>query len=914
MAAQTGAVSSTASEEDVDLLSAETKRPSSSIPPSNLQYRNGVSENTDDMATSNSLDEGDESLIELSISEAAMLMKSPSTPAIEKAAAMDDVNGGGFYDSDAEIPTPPAVYQAHSREEQSSDAFADMEGLSLRQPAEDQSQPIAGENVPFPKLPSPKPETSALPGPWYPGSRAIQTRRTEPQSALAGVFNNARTRSRSASLEGLKKFLPKGLPSMPQIGHFFGSSNTSHSQGPAGASRDIRRTRPSSMFVPGATPRGGSSPRPRGYSPIFGTTPESCSENNLLAGPQRSKSIRRVTSDDSLLYHSLSRASSLGDDSRFENQNEQVNSRIKAIRDTLQDRSSFRMPQMPSMPSMPRVAGFNFNMNFLNANNSPARWRTDTDLLPEILPGHTKDRPSALPNPAVASGMVGAAASQPRTAMASLESVANAQSVSAMDRALESLTGDVVVMGGYRGSILRSTKTDRQVWVPVKVGLNIRKVDLEVGLEPEDEERMEESIYPSGMLQNIGPVDISKRLFKRLSECENARNGKLRVWNYGYDWRLSPHILSRKLAEFLETLPCNQPSKDGSVQGNAGAMVIAHSLGGLITRHVVNHRPELFSGVVYAGVPQSCVNILGPLRNGDAVMLSSRVLTAQVNFTLRTSFVLLPEHGRCFVDIRTKEQYPVDFFSLDDWIKYRLSPCTDPPLPPRNQSPGGLGGLLNLSSNILSVPIPGKKVISSSADNGNYAPHAHTMRITRAADIAREVDHGTDRTLAPKMDSKPNSMTKGIYTNQSISTALTIPRSKAIAYLERTLAETKKFKQELRFRPSLSKPNRYPPLAVIYGKSIPTCYGAKVDGREGIPCSDSYDNLAFASGDGVCLAREAMLPEGYKTVNHGRIKSDRGHVTLLGDLEAVGKALEAVLKGRAKGIGLGLIKETTDSE
>ena len=67
-----------------------------------------------------------------------------------------------------------------------------------------------------------------------------------------------------------------------------------------------------------------------------------------------------------------------------------------------------------------------------------------------------------------------------------------------------------------------------------------------------------------------------------------------------------------------------------------------------------------------------------------------------------------------------------------------------------------------------------------------------------------------------------------------------------------------------------------------------------------------YDNLSFASGDGVCLAKEAMLPDGYKAAKGGRIRSDRGHVTLLGDLNAVGRALEAVIKGRAKGIGLGL--------
>ncbi|EHK99262.1 hypothetical protein M7I_4949 [Glarea lozoyensis 74030] len=277
--------------------------------------------------------------------------------------------------------------------------------------------------------------------------------------------------------------------------------------------------------------------------------------------------------------------------------------------------------------------------------------------MPNILSGNVKTRPALISNKAAASGLAGAAASQPKAAV-DPKPINDGQLPSSLQAAMEELTGDVVIMGGYRGSILRATKTKRQVWVPVKVGLNIRKVDLEVGLEPEDEERMEETIYPSGMLTNIGPVDISRRLFKRLNECENAKSGKLRVWDYGYDWRLSPHLLARKLTKFLEGLPSNQPSKDGSVQAPGGALVIAHSLGGLITRHVVNHRPELFSGVIYAGVPQACVNILGPLRNGDAVLLSQRVLTAQVNFTLRTSFVLLPEDGACFIDIKTREKYP----------------------------------------------------------------------------------------------------------------------------------------------------------------------------------------------------------------------------------------------------------------
>jgi hypothetical protein len=141
--------------------------------------------------------------------------------------------------------------------------------------------------------------------------------------------------------------------------------------------------------------------------------------------------------------------------------------------------------------------------------------------------------------------------------------------------------------------------------------------------------------------------------------------------------------------------------------------------------------------------------------------------------------------------------------------------------------------------------------------------------------------------------------------NNSVATTITISREKAIEYLTRTLASVKKFKQDLAFDTKHGESNAYPPVSVIYGKSTPTVYGAKVDGREGIKHADAYDQLAFASGDGVVLARAAMVPEGYTTARGGVVSSERGHVTLLSDLEAVGKCLNAVMVARRKGVGLG---------
>ena len=76
---------------------------------------------------------------------------------------------------------------------------------------------------------------------------------------------------------------------------------------------------------------------------------------------------------------------------------------------------------------------------------------------------------------------------------------------------------------------------------------------------------------------------------------------------------------------------------------------------------------------------------------------------------------------------------------------------------------------------------------------------------------------------------------------------------------------------------------------------------------------DAYDDLQFASGDGVCLAKAAMLPEGYRCAEGGRMRTERGHVGLLGDLEAVGRCLLALIQERRRGVGLGVEERVTEA-
>lgn len=600
-----------------------------------------------------------------------------------------------------------------------------------------------------------------------------------------------------------------------------------------------------------------------------------------------------------MLERSLSDTPSLGDDSRWENVTEMFNARARAVKDSLRD-SNLKIPAVKNLTSFTLPSPL---ADFFHSHQEDGE---HSHVAPPL-----RDRGSSLH--LQSSALREKEALPPARPMTKTSAAAHPY----FSEALKNLTGDVVIMGGYRGSILRSAKPPfRQQWIPIKVGLNLRRVDLEVGLEPEDEETEGERIIPSGMLKNIGPIDISRRLFKRLRASKHAQEGRLRVWDYGYDWRLSPHLLSRKLVDFLKELPCNAP---GVPAHERGATVIAHSLGGLITRHAINQDPSLVSGVVYAGVPQHCVNILGPIRNGDDVLLSSRVLTAQTNFTIRTTFALLPLDGHCFFDRDTKEQYPVDFFNIKDWEENCFSPvisCPLPPLPTSSQSAsnaGFLGSVVDTAMSILPSVVGGRRQsaaalasrrVSGSTPANPEQRESGTKTTAHPGDGANTTSSytldgatsggggGRGNAMAPTMDNKgPDLLGEHDPTTDSVSTHVTIPPAAARAYLIRVLAEVKKFKQELAHNPAHS----YPPAAVIFGKSYPTVNGCRVAGREGIKRADAYEDLVFGSGDGVVLARAAMLPEGYEVCRGGVASSERGHLGLLGDLEGVGRCLNAVM-------------------
>jgi hypothetical protein len=590
--------------------------------------------------------------IGVSISREQTRLTSPQTPAVEKAAAID--RQGGFFGGDASVRETTLIEEPEEDEEE-----VDVEGQGVTTESRDYEEESGTPEAH--KIPerSPRRTPIRLPSPWRAESSVQWYQSAKGKSGIFdGLFN--RKRSSTGPDSTLAKSFLSSLPSIPKS-FSIGSSSTGTNDVKTVSRTTSNDSSKRMSFMPLSdfekrldTPREDPHDPPRGIETISQSTEAKdrhaaleavVSPTSAPSVRSRAALLRRSTSDQSLVtQRTLSRVETLGDDSRFENVQDQVNSRLKAIKDSWQD-SNIKLPSLPNIsiasftPDFIRERSGSFNKRS-SIRPVDSVYTTSRSIEPGVKPQKPVDPMTRQPYSTARDAVADAASGKPSTHPN-------------FKRALEQLDGDLVILGGYRGSILRSADPPhRQLWVPVKVGLNLRKVDMQVGFEEDGDERATDRIIPGGMLTHIGPVDIARRLFKRLRSCKNAQSGKLRVHEYGYDWRLDPNYLSKQLVSFLEGLPCNQPKQR---KERRGATVIAHSLGGLITRHAVNQRPDLFRGVVYAGVPTTCVNILGPLRNGDEVLLSNRVLTAQVNFSIRTSFALLPLDGRCFFDKNTRE-------------------------------------------------------------------------------------------------------------------------------------------------------------------------------------------------------------------------------------------------------------------
>lgn len=462
------------------------------------------------------------------------------------------------------------------------------------------------------------------------------------------------------------------------------------------------------------------------------------------------------------------------------------------------------------------------------------------------------------------------------------------------------LEGDILIMGGYRGSILRDTATNRRVWIPIKAGLNFRKVDLLIGPTDEDEREAQKKIRPDKMLSHIGPVDISKRLIKKLRSNPNVN-----LINYGYDWRLSLDIAAEQLQQKLQERYDAQKVKKGT-------FIIAHSMGGLIAHKVLQDNTNLIRGIIYVGAPSECSNILGPLKFGDEVLMNKTILSKEANFFMRSSFYFLPTSGSCFVNKKTYRKYKLDFFDPKLWVKLGLSPVVDEDrkkleeqkeeeqhnhqslkedeqkmAKTEDKEYAPQPGISTEVKDLLAMINPISMIRSLSGSNPSSSSNNNSrLKMLDPTPLLSKLSFTTSEVMGLKEGKQCQEEEQDLQ--------FVTPYDQCIDYLKRTLKRAKHFLESLEHIPG----KNYPPLVMVYSKAVPTVRGVKINGLEDIKLGN-YDDFYYGPGDGV-VHHKWLLPERKGFPVAAKINSNCGHVSLLSDLDSMAKAFISITDAEKK--------------
>lgn len=413
----------------------------------------GMNDESSDNANGSDMDgpfaERNEDVFDFSISSEQRRMKLPTTPATEKRRALDDSKD--YF----QFEVPPKA----QREVRSS--------LELDQVPDDLSTPptVAPSSPAVMKKEGEEEKTSIQPA-TLPLSSEHQDK--------SNMNHEGRHSAASPSLvASMKKLLPDvpsfSLPTR-RISSAFGSASKVQSVNPLSRpkrSSTLLSRNDSSMpgwtafsdkprtSLPRASP-GSKWQHDTAHSPTadhnensqkHGTSGRKpAAELAIPNSPHSRRMVRRVTSDISLFVrHDLHKTSTRDEPEKWEDVSEQINARFKAITDSLQDSSITRIPKLPSVRLTSLKPGS------LKAGSIGAQFHSGPT---GIEPAKNKSAGSpSLPTHLQTSG--------PKK---------KKQAHPILHAAMSEMRGDVVVLGGYRGSILRSAKPpNKQLWVPVKV-------------------------------------------------------------------------------------------------------------------------------------------------------------------------------------------------------------------------------------------------------------------------------------------------------------------------------------------------------------------------------------------------------------------------------------------------------------
>jgi pimeloyl-ACP methyl ester carboxylesterase len=227
--------------------------------------------------------------------------------------------------------------------------------------------------------------------------------------------------------------------------------------------------------------------------------------------------------------------------------------------------------------------------------------------------------------------------------------------------AAETVQRPLVVVAGILGSKL-CTPTGEVVWGNGSSLSNFTRLQLNVDTP--------ETLVPCGMIDKIevfGPLYSIKAYTGLLNYLATLGFDKSNLHLFDYDWRQSNFDTAKKFKKFIE-----DRQKDGRLPGRFD--IIAHSMGGIVTRIYLNENPAApVNKVVYFGTPfLGSANALGMLSEGwgsfSNWLAGGMDKIRDVVISMPGFMELLPRYdGCCYMRKSNKSRRDIDVFDAEQW-------------------------------------------------------------------------------------------------------------------------------------------------------------------------------------------------------------------------------------------------------
>lgn len=297
--------------------------------------------------------------------------------------------------------------------------------------------------------------------------------------------------------------------------------------------------------------------------------------------------------------------------------------------------------------------------------------------------------------------------------------------------------GDIplVFIPGLTGSVLASPD-GKASWLTAAQALHLQTPALALPLRWSGDVQERDELKPVGALLKVKliPALVERRIYEPwLDYADHLRHRPLHV--FSYDWRRDNGETVQLLEKYLEALR--------SRYGKA-PMIVAHSMGGLITLALLNKRPELIERAVFVGVPfRGGIGYLDNMYLGTPTGLNGAILSPQALFSMPSVYSFYPagqpwETVDCVEDEQGKLLHP-NFFDAQVWRENGWGPFAPQNRSWAKQSPEEFAFLAKLLERTLAFrkqlqPTPGVTyrpalVISSE----KYPTLARVRRIPPAA-------------------------------------------------------------------------------------------------------------------------------------------------------------------------------------